>query len=131
MSKKTLLVQAKSLNIVGRHDMSVVALQAAIAAVVKPTVVRKGHNLSGNVPYRAKIYSATKVTNPVALKKEPNQVQNIVAFIAESGIADTGAEIVIAAVAAGALATKTKNPAAIFAYYAKRIGGYGVDFEYA
>lgn len=123
-TKKELLVQAKILKIKGRHDMTVEQLRTEVqkrASQAKTKVVRKGKNLSGNKPYHGIVYSVTKPVPAEQLKQEPQQVQLIVRFMEKTGIKARGGDIVAAAVKAGALKTRMKDPRVLFGYYAKRI----------
>lgn len=132
-TKKELLVQAKTLKIRGRHDMTVEQLRSAVqktAAGAKTKVVRLGKNLSGNKPYWGIVYSVDRPIPDSVLKHEPQQVQLIVRYMQKTGIRARGGDIVASAIKAGAIRTKMKDPRVLFGYYAKRIQALGVSHSY-
>lgn len=89
-------------------------------------VLRTGKNLSGNQPFKAKLYYydlEAKATPDYAkaFNAAPNQVRLIMAHMENEGIttaddAMRGGEICGSAINKGALASKI-DPAALFAYY--------------
>jgi hypothetical protein len=89
-------------------------------------VVRTGRNLSGNQPFKAKLYYydlEVKSTSDYvkAFNAAPNQVRLMMAYMEEEGIttpddAMRGGEIAGGAINSGKLASKI-DPAALFAYY--------------
>jgi hypothetical protein len=89
-------------------------------------VIRKGKNLSGNQPFRKKIYAITSICPDTALIAAPNQVQLIVRFMRDTKIEGTGGEIIEAAIAAGMLRTKI-DPPVLFAYYRKLMENLGLE----
>ena len=89
-------------------------------------VIRKGKNLSGNTPFRRKIYTVTSLASEEAIKAAPMQVQLILKYMTESKIRGTGAEIVSGAIAHGKLATKIES-AVLFAYYRRLLERLGVE----
>jgi hypothetical protein len=89
-------------------------------------VLRKGKNLSGNTPYRKKIYALTSSAPAAAIAAAPAQVQLILKYMAESQIEGTGNEIVAGAIEAGMLKTKI-DPPVLFAYYRRLLEKLGVE----
>ena len=89
-------------------------------------VLRTGKNLSGNQPFKAKLYyydlDVKKTADyDKAFKAAPNQVRLMMAYMEEEGIttaddAMRGGEICGGAINSGKLASKIE-PAALFAYY--------------
>jgi poly-D-alanine transfer protein DltD len=89
-------------------------------------VVRTGRNLSGNQPFKAKLYYydlSVKSTPDYdkAFQAAPNQVRLLLNYMADEGIttaddAMRGGEICGSAINSGKLASKI-DPAALFAYY--------------
>jgi len=89
-------------------------------------VVRTGRNLSGNQPFKAKLYyydlSVKSTTDyDKAFQAAPNQVRLLLNYMADEGIttpddAMRGGEICGGAINSGKLASKI-DPAALFAYY--------------
>lgn len=89
-------------------------------------VLRTGKNLSGNQPFKAKLYyydlDVKKTADyEKAFKAAPNQVRLMMAYMEEEGIttaddAMRGGEICGGAINSGKLASKIE-PAALFAYY--------------
>lgn len=173
MTKKELLARATELAIVGRHDMNVAQLQAAIDAVIKiedeiggdsaviearealielkrrtPStqerdengrVVRRGKNLSRNVPFKRKFYyldpayideSLWTDGYREAVEAAPGQVRLILKFmrtyrIADAKTAEQGKTIVDLAKSAGFLASKIPS-ANLFGYYRRILEALGV-----
>lgn len=89
-------------------------------------VLRTGKNLSGNQPFKAKLYyydlDVKKTADyEKAFKAAPNQVRLMMSYMEEEGIttaddAMRGGEICGGAINSGKLASKIE-PAALFAYY--------------
>lgn len=89
-------------------------------------VLRKGHNLSGNQPFRRKpyYYDLDQKKAPdydAAFNKAPMQVRLMLRYMEEQGIttpddAMIGAEVAGGAINSGKLQSKI-DPAALFAYY--------------
>lgn len=89
-------------------------------------VLRTGKNLSGNQPFKAKLYyydlEAKKTPDyDKAFNAAPNQVRLLMNYMADEGIttaddAMRGGEICGGAINSGKLASKIE-PAALFAYY--------------
>ena len=89
-------------------------------------VVRQGKNLSGNMPFRRKLYffdleQKAKPDYEKAFNAAPMQVRLIMKYMEEEGIstvddAQIGAEIAGGAINSGKLNSKI-DPAALFAYY--------------
>lgn len=89
-------------------------------------VVRTGRNLSGNQPFKAKLYyydlDVKSTADYVkAFNAAPNQVRLMMAYMEEEGITTSddamrGGEIAGGAINSGKLASKIE-PAALFAYY--------------
>lgn len=89
-------------------------------------VIRTGRNLSGNQPFRAKLYfydleAKATLDYAKAFSAAPNQVRLLMTYMEAEGIttaddAMRGGEICGGAINSGALASKI-DPAALFAYY--------------
>ena len=147
MSKNDLLARAKSLNIVGRHDMTKEDLETAVRQremieaqkETKPTKLVKKTNL--NLPWQRKYYYlSVRVYELKAdlVKKQPAQVQLILKAMVEAGMVDEenaamGVDIASEAIRNGGLKTKIE-PHVLFAYYRaamERVGlifaGYNLD----
>lgn len=160
MTRKELLEIAADRDIRGRHDMTKAELidvlagnEISVEVVLetkkrKPSmnlrdedgnVIRRGRNLSGNVPYKAKFYYLDeKLADPEAWTAEyreafdvaPNQVQLIIRWMAEAGITSAdeslqGKQIVQTAKEYGKLASKIPS-ANLFAYYRRLLETLGV-----
>lgn len=130
-TRKELLATAKNLGIKGRYDMKTADLAIRVQQHSASKVIRKGRNLSGNKPFVPKIYQCGRIVHEDQLVNEPKQVQQLVRFIATSGIKAQGGDIVKKAVKAGVLKTNVKDPRELFGYYAKRLANYGVSSKYA
>jgi hypothetical protein len=89
-------------------------------------VLRKGKNLSGNKPFRTKVYALTATPSPDAVKAAPMQVQLILKYMTEHDAQGTGAEIVSGAIAHGYLKTKI-DPPVLYAYYARLLEKLGIE----
>jgi hypothetical protein len=89
-------------------------------------VLRKGKNLSGNVPFRTKLYQLVRSAPDAAIKAAPAQVQLILKHMAEDTDPATGAQIVQGAIDNGLLKTKIE-PAVLFAYYRRLLETLGVE----
>lgn len=89
-------------------------------------IVRKGKNLSGNVPFREKLYTLVGVPSQEALRAAPGQVEAIIKYMAESKCKARGGEIVQGAIDAGHLKTKI-DPPVLFAYYRRLLETMGVQ----
>lgn len=89
-------------------------------------VIRTGKNLSGNQPFKAKLYyfdlDVKSTADYVkAFNAAPNQVRLMMSYMEEEGITTSddamrGGEIAGGAINSGKLASKI-DPAALFAYY--------------
>lgn len=138
-TKKELLAQAKELNIVGRHDMSVDQLSEAInlANEVNSEIKKPTKNLvkNTNIPWRRKYYFldlSVYQSKSEEIKKVASQVQLMLKYMAEAGLtsdedAEQGQTIASDAIAAGYVKTKIE-PNVLFAYYRKTMEAYGLVF---
>lgn len=154
MTKKELLVAAKTLNIIGRHDMTKEALQAAVEAAtpakkVKKSrkrstaerdangnVIREGRNLSGNIPFSKKYYFLNMETidtkeNQLRVESAPNQVKLIVRWMLENDVTEPenamrGIHIVDGAKDDNVLVSKIGS-AELFAYYRRVLETVGLE----
>jgi len=89
-------------------------------------VIRTGKNLSGNQPFRQKIYALTNLAPELAVRAAPMQVQLILKYMADYEVEGTGKEIVEGAIAEGYLKTKI-DPPVLFAYYRRLLEKLGVE----
>lgn len=132
-TKQELLVVARELKIKGRHEMTVLQLEAAVQQTksfkAETKFVRKGQNPSGNKPYAGKAYSVQRI-NQAAFKEASPQVQAIVTFMCETGIQARGGDVIKAAVKAGKLKTRCKDPRVLFGYLAKDLQKVGATSRY-
>lgn len=96
-------------------------------------VIRKGRNLSGNTPWKAKhYYYDASLTDPAALEAAPNQVKLILKYmqsaeITESSSALRGFHIVEGAKRAGVLSSRIPS-ANLFAYYRRLMEALGLIY---
>lgn len=149
MSKNDLLARAKTLNIVGRHEMSKEDLETAVRqremiksnveSVKSDVAASKGKKLTKNtnlnLPWQRKYYYLN--VRAYELRKEivakaPAQVQLILKSMIEEGIVDEentamGVDIASAAISRGGLKTKIE-PKVLFAYYRKDMEKLGLTF---
>ena len=89
-------------------------------------ILRKGKNLSGNLPFRRKVYALTKVAPKEAILAAPMQVQLILKYLVETKATGTGGDIVAGAIERGFLRTKI-DPPVLFAYYRRLLETLGVE----
>lgn len=103
-------------------------------------VVRTGRNLSGNQPFRAKLYyydldAKSTPDYAKAFNAAPNQVRLMMSYMEDEGIttaddAMRGGEICGGAINSGKLASKIE-PAALFAYYRRVMETLGLTLANA
>lgn len=166
MTKKDLLALAKSANVSGRHEMTKDQLVAALELGTEPAgefitkeqlveikrrrpsaaqrdssgrVVRAGHNLSGNSPFRHKFYylasPAQTEEYKAAVAAAPMQVQLLLKYMVAGKVtketkARTGGEIAGNAISQGFLKTRIA-PENLFAYYRRLLEALGVKQSFA
>ena len=122
MTKKELLAVATTLEITGRHDMSKDDLAAAVEAA--QTAAAEAGNYVYTAPFRERLYKVGR-NSEKDYEALPPQAKKIFDFMSETGICDTGANIVKHAVAAGRLKTQ-QDPAVLYAFYARKLEDAGV-----
>lgn len=149
MSKNDLLARAKSLNIIGRHDMSKEDLEIAVRqremiasnveAVKEEKAASKGKKLTKttnlNLPWQKKYYYLN--VRAYELRKEivakaPAQVQLLLKSMIAEGTVDEenaamGVDIASAAIQNGGLKTIIE-PRVLFAYYREKMEKLGLTF---
>ncbi len=134
MKKQELLEMAKTFKIRGRHDMKVgqleIAIRKASAGSGEVKIVRAGKNLSGNKPYVGKVYAVSTIRHESEFKQAPKQVQAIVGFMLTTGFKGRGGDVIKAAVKAGHLKTRCKDPRVLFGYLAKDLQRFGATARY-
>jgi hypothetical protein len=129
MERAELATLAKTFGIKGWNKMKTADLAKAVNLAQNP---RKGRNPSGNTPWRPKLYFVPEnITEATDFAKLPNQVQLMLKSAVNHGFVDADNSANGTAIASAAIkdGMRTKiDPAALFAYYRKRMETVGLVF---